>query len=667
LRLSEVSGAGGNSRIIAASCAHGCSAQEMTVTDPDKALSPLNADSSPSGSLLAKLRQELMGYPPFAQMQACDLDFLLARSRPHHYAPDELLVGPHSGVVKEVFFIRSGLVIGERGLAALSGGTFRYEPGELFPVSAAIAQRAVTATYRAAADTFVLALPIDAMQALAARSPPFSDFLNRRILEFLDLSRRALQEAYASQELDELSLETPLGELARQAPVSCAPATPLRQALSQMHQLHIGSMLVTDEGHKPLGILTRYDILGRVTLPALPLDTPISQVMVQPVHTLTHEHVALDAALLMSRHGIRHVPVTRGGVVVGMVSERDLFAMQRLSLKQVSTAIRSAADVGALRTAAQDIRRLARSLLGQGVHARQLTALVSHLNDVLTGRLLAIKALEHQIDLRRLCWLALGSEGRSEQTIATDQDNALILPDDITPIQRDAALRFARDVNASLDACGYPLCKGGVMAGEPACCLSLRQWRERFMHWIEHGAPQDLLNASIYFDFRPLAGDAAMAQGLRQEVGAAARRAPRFIKQLATNALRHGAPLNWMGAIASDDAGLIDLKLQGAAIFVDVARIYALSHGIGATGTRERLEAVGPLLGLAASEYDAWVGGFEFLQRLRLQIQLEGTATLQQPNHLRVASLNNIDRRILKESFRVARSLQQRLQLDYER
>ncbi len=637
------------------------------MTEPDKPLSQLSADLSPSSSLLANFRQELMRYPPFAQMPASDLDFFLKHTQQNYYAPGEVLLAPDSGVVKQLFFIRQGAVIGERGLAELSGGAFHYEPGELFPVSAALAQRAVTATYRAASDTFVLLLPLDAMQALAVLSPPFADFLNRRILKFLDLSRRALQVAYASQALAEQSLETPLGEVARQVPVTCTPATSLRQALSQMHQQRIGAMLVTDDECKPLGILTRYDILGRVTLPALPLDTPISQVMVQPVHTLTHEHTALDAALLMSQHGIRHVPVTRGGVAMGMVSERDLFAMQRLSLKQVNTSIRAAADVDTLKLLAQDIRRFAHSLLGQGVHARQLTALISHLNDVLTGRLLEIKALEYGLDLSHLCWLALGSEGRSEQTIATDQDNALILPDDTTPAQRDAALRFARDVNVSLDACGYPLCKGGVMAGEPACCLNLRQWRERFAHWIEHGAPHDLLNASIYFDFRPLAGDAGMAHSLRLKVSEAARGAPRFIKQLALNALGRSAPLNWMGSIASDDDGRIDLKLQGAAIFADAARIYALSHGVNATNTRERLEAVGPLLGLAASEYEAWVGGFEFLQTLRLRVQLEGTAPPQQPNHIRVESLNNIDRRILREAFRVARSLQQRLQLDYER
>jgi len=637
------------------------------VTEPDKPLSPLSADLSPSSSLLANFRQELMRYPPFAQMLASDLDFFLKHTQQNYYAPGEVLLAPDSGVVKQLFFIRQGAVIGERGLAEFSSGAFHYEPGELFPVSAALAQRAVTATYRAASDTFVLVLPLDAMQALAVLSPLFADFLNRRTLKFLDLSRRALQVAYASQALAEQSLETPLGEVAREAPVTCRPATPLRQALSQMHQQRIGSMLVTDDECKPLGILTRYDILGRVTLPALSLDTPISQVMVQPVHTLSHEHTALDAALLMSKHGIRHVPVTRGGVAVGMVSERDLFAMQRLSLKQVSTSIRSAADVDTLKLVAQDIRRFAHNLLGQGVHARQLTALISRLNDVLTARLLEIKAEEHGLDLRRLCWLALGSEGRSEQTIATDQDNALILPDDTTPEQRDAALRFGRDVNVALDACGYPLCKGGIMAGEPACCMLLRQWRERFAHWVEHGAPQDLLNASIYFDFRALAGDECMAHSLRREVSEAARGAPRFIKQLALNALGRSAPLNWMGSIASDDDGRIDLKLQGAALFVDAARIYALSHGVNATNTRERLEAVGPLLGLAASEYGAWVGGFEFLQTLRLRVQLEGTAPPQQPNHILLESLNNIDRRILREAFRIARSLQQRLQLDYDR
>jgi CBS domain-containing protein len=621
----------------------------------------------PPSSLLAALRPDLVRHPPFSQMTDEAVDFFLGHSQQRYYEPGETLLEPASGPVGEIFFIRQGAVTGVKGLAALSGGAFQYEVGDLFPLGAATARRAVTATYRSTADTFVLVLPAAAMNELAERSPEFADFLHRRITHFLELSRRALQVAYASQTLAEHSLETPLGELAGKAAVTCSPDTSLREALGQMQARRIGSMIVTGQGGTAEGILTRFDVLGRVALAGVALDAPIASVMVHPVHTLTVAHTAHDAALLMSRHGIRHVPVTRDGAVVGLVSERDLFAMQRLSLKNVSSSIRAAADVAALKQVAQEIRHFARNLLSQGVQARQLTALISHLNDVLTQRLLELKAPLHGIALDSVCWLALGSEGRSEQTVATDQDNALILPDGVTDAQRSAALAFGHDVNQALAECGYPLCRGGIMAGEPACCLTLREWRERFSRWIDHGAPEDLLNASIYFDLRPLAGNARLAQALQAEVLESARRTPRFLKQMALNALAHGAPINWLGGIDTDAAGTVDLKLQGTALFVDAARLYSLEHGVPATSTRERLDAVGARLGLASSEYEAWTGAFEFLQMLRLRIQLEGSAAADNPNRLQVSRLNDIDRRILKEAFRVARLLQQRLQLDYER
>jgi CBS domain-containing protein len=369
----------------------------------------------------------------------------------------------------------------------------------------------------------------------------------------------------------------------------------------------------------------------------------------------------------MSRHGIRHVPVTRNGAVTGMVSERDLFAMQRQSLKGVSTELRCARNLDELQAASKGIRRLTRSLLGQGVQARQLTTMISHLNDVLTERLLHLQADAHGIDLNRLCWLCLGSEGRGEQTIATDQDNALILANDTDPETREAVRTFAHSVNLVLETCGFPLCKGAIMAGEAACCLTLDEWHERFRHWIEQGLPEHLLNASIYFDFRPLAGDFSLADKLRKSVLQSASTTPRFLKQMALNALTRKVPLNWRGALDSDPQGLLDLKLRGTAIFVDAARIYSLAHGIQETNTQRRLEAVGLLLKLAKTEFDAWVTGFEFLQMLRLRLQLPSEGSEMPPNVIEVASLNDIDRRILRESIKVAHRLQQRLQLDYER
>ena len=622
---------------------------------------------TPSPGLLAALRTELQRHAPFSQMAAGDVDFFVSRSQQRYFAPGEVVQAPGSGAVRHVFLIRQGAVTGTKGVAEAAGGAIHYEAGDLFPLAAAVGGRAVTATYTAAEDTFVLALPVAAMQELAGRSAPFADFLHSRIGRFLELSRRAVQNAYATQALSEQSLETPLGLLARGQPVSCAPGTPLREALAQMHRRSIESILVCGAGGEVVGILTRRDVLGKVALAQVPLDTPVSAVMTSPVHTLSAQHTAEEAALLMARHGIRHVPVTQGGRLLGVVSERDLFALQRLSLKHVGTAIRSAEDEASLQAAAGDLRRLARNLLSQGVQARQLTALVSHLNDLVARRAVELLAAQHGLPLEQACWLALGSEGRGEQTVATDQDNALILPDGCGDVDRSRWLRLGDAVNRLLDACGYPLCRGGIMAGQADCCLAFGEWRERFGRWIDHGAPEDLLNASIFFDLRGVAGDLSLARRLQEEVLSNAAGTPRFLRQLAANALSHEPPLSWLGGIETDGAGSIDLKLQGTAIFVDAARVYALSQRVAATGTRERLEAAAPALGVPASESGAWVAGFEFLQLLRLRVQLGEAGRASSPNRVVVDSLHDVDRRILKESLRMARLLQQRLRLDYER
>lgn len=634
------------------------------------AASPPSSSLTPSVALLGHLRDELRRHPPFSQMAEPDVGELVARSREAYFAPGETVLGPEQGPVTCLYVLRRGAVTGRQGLAALSDTGFQYEAGDVFPVGAWVGQRAVTATYQATEDTFCLLVDGQAVQAVASRSPVFADFLNGRVMHYLDLSRRAVQAAYASQALAAQSLEAPLSQVARAPVLTCPPDTPLSGALSTMHDQHVGSMLVVD-GHGHLqGILTRHDILGRVALAQAPLDTPIEAVMSRPVHALTVDDTAQDAVLLMSRHGIRHVPVTDAGRVVGLVSERDLFAMQRMSLKQVGTALREARDIAALQAASQDIRRLARNLLGQGIQARQLTQLVSHLNDVLTMRLVALTAQRLGRDLRRACWLALGSEGRCEQTIATDQDNGLVFDSQDPEADRPAWLSFAREVNEALASCGFPLCRGEVMAMNPRWCLSAREWCERFDDWIEHGGPQDLLHASIFFDFRPLAGEASLVRPMRELVSRRARAVPRFLKQMAEVALQHRPPLNWLGGIdATTEEGrrLVDLKLQGTAVFVEAARIYALAHGVEATSTRARFEGVARAINVEATESEAWVEGFEFLQMLRLRSQVDAGGADGLPNRLDLATLNDIDRRILKEVFRVARRLQQRLELDYLR
>jgi CBS domain-containing protein len=621
-----------------------------------------------SHSLVQNLRQQLMQGLPFSKMAQKDVDFFLTASSEAYFAPKEVILSPADGAPQFLYLIRQGRVSGRRDIPGIEETAFLLDAGSLFSIGSAFANRPVSTTYSAVDDCFCLLFPVEAMRQLASQSIPFSEFLNNRIWGLLQESRIALRNAFASQALAEQSLESRVGDLALKKPLTIGPNKSLREALTLIDEKKVGSILIVEDQHTILGILTRYDVLSRVTLSDLDLSTPISAVMTPDVKTLTVDDTAEMAGLLMSRFHIRHLPVLDRGELVGIISERDLFSLQRLSLSNISSAIRGTDDLAQLKKCADDIRTFARNLLGQGVQARQLTTLISHLNDVLTVRLIEIYAAKHQLNMTQFAWIALGSEGRSEQTIATDQDNALVFSDSATESQREVYLRFAGEVNQALNECGYPLCKGNIMASNPELCLTQHEWLTRFSRWIEQGNPQDLLNASIFFDFRVLAGNPDLLIPLKDYVRTKAAATPRFIKLMAENSLNIRVPLNWFGAIEPkeiDGQKTIDLKMQGTAIIVDVARIYSLAFGIEAINTRERLAAIGRALNVPESESASWITAFEFLQTLRLAAQIGEAKIGGNPNVIDIEKLNIVDRSILKEALSKVRSLQQHLQLDY--
>jgi CBS domain-containing protein len=623
-----------------------------------------------SPSLVQNLRQQVMQRLPFSEMAIAEVDFFLTSCSEVYFAPNEILLTPADGPPAYLYLIRQGRVSGKRVNPGLVETVFEMEPGDLFSLSASLAARPVAATYTAITDCFCLRLPAVALAALSNRSQAFRDFANNRVWMLLEQSRQAMRHSLASKALHEQSLESRLGDLIQRVPIVTHPQTSLREALTLVHEKQVGSVLITEDGQEILGILTRDDVLSRVTLAGLSLDTPISAVMSKNVKTLTVDDTAEQAAVMMTRFRIRHVPILEQGRIVGCISERDLFSLQRLSFDTISSAVRMAEDVSALQECAANIRKFARSLLGQGVKARQLTFLISHLNDVLTSRLVMLLAHQHGLDTDDFAWIALGSEGRSEQTIATDQDNALIYVDRGEAALKDRYLSFARQVNEALDACGYPLCKGNIMASNPMLCLTQQEWRNRFAHWVEHGHPEDVLNAGIFFDFRSLVGNDQLLKVLRSEVTEMTATKPRFLKLMAEAALRNTVPLNWLGSLDTkkiDNKPVIDLKMQGTAIVVEVARIYALAHRIEALNTQERLAALGRLAGVPKKESMAWIAAFQYLQTLRLSIQLDGGMLGDNPNALDVETLNAVDRTILKGSMAHIRSLQQRLELDYAR
>jgi len=315
------------------------------------------------------------------------------------------------------------------------------------------------------------------------------------------------------------------------------------------------------------------------------------------------------------------------------------------------------------------LRDLQSELADKGLGGDIMTRLISLGNDRLSMRIIELTAARHRLPPVDWCWLALGSEGRHEQTFVTDQDNGLIFH--ATDAREAEAMRtlflpFAQEANQQLAACGFKLCSGQIMAGNPDWCLSFDEWRERFIDWVRRPEPAALLNASIFFDLRPLVGKLDLGERLRKLLLGLTTDTPSFLYLMAENALQAQPPLNFRGEVAVEEGETLDLKKYASRIFVDAARIFALASGARAVHTAERLRDAGGLVGLSGAEVAAMKAAFAHILRLRLTQQLaDRAAGLEEGSGLDPTSLHDVDRAILRESLRQARRLQQRLKLNY--
>jgi CBS domain-containing protein len=616
-----------------------------------------------SAALLKEVVEFLRRHPPFDVVAIAALSAFARRAALGYFAKGEPIVRANAGVSDTLFVIQQGQV--EARAPDGRFGELAFGPGEAFPIDAVAGARPTTLDYVAARDTFAYAFDADAVARLADHSAAFKRYCTHRLDALLE--RAAVGAATSIGAVSDHPMLHPLGSIIRRDPVTCAGDCSLQDALALMARLRIGAMIITDAAAHPIGIFTERDLVRIAASGSLELGRSIIDYVSRDLVMLSPTALATEAALAMAERAIRHVLVVAEGRLVGIVSASDLFALQRRTMAQVADSIALAATEGDLVRAAGEIRALADSLLAQGIGARNLTSLIVVLNDRLTQRILDLAVDRHGLRDVQLCWLALGSEGRQEQTIATDQDNAVIFagpPGEGEDATRARLLPFATEVNHTLDRCGFPLCKGNIMAGNPDLCLPVAVWRARFEEWMHAISPDALLRSMIFFDFRAIWGDRRLAEQLRGWLSEAAQGRALFQRTLAEVALRARAPIGFFGEFVTGGvaASTIDLKLQGTRIFVDVARVFALHFGIGATSTVERLQMTGIRLGIPPDAIEAAVDAFHFLQMLRLRQQRRDPSM---PNSINPADLNELERRILKESLQRARAMQQRLALDY--
>lgn len=520
------------------------------------------------------------------------------------------------------------------------------EEGDCFGHPSIINRGAPSATVTAESALTAHRVPAEVFRQLL-RNTDFAEFFLK------DLGERLRQVAGSGSSSLGGELTTAIGELGLRPLVRVKPTDTVGDAARAMCAARDDVAIVSSD---PPGIITDHDFQVKVLAADLGADTPVAQVMSPDLKTLSADMPVHSALLFMLEERIHHLPVERDGEIIGLVSATDLLRHQTRNPLYLSRQLENVEDPAALATYSLDAAAMVERLFNGGLKVAQVGRIFASVNDTLMRRLLRLAEQQLGPAPCPYAWLVFGSEGRMEQALITDQDNALVYAE-AGPENAAYFARLARVVVDHLITAGFPPCPGGYMATN--WCKPLSEWLEIMTGWVQRPTPQSLMMVGIFFDFRAVAG--TLSTEPLEDVIAGANDNQIFMAHLARQSLGFRPPLNLFRRIQADD-GLVDLKTGGIAPIVAAGRVFGIAAGTRTRPTRSRFEAAMGA-GLVSEDLGQTViETYRFLLALRLRDQL---ATLRQggapDNRIRLKGLSSLEYRHLKDAFGVIRELQERV------
>jgi CBS domain-containing protein len=461
------------------------------------------------------------------------------------------------------------------------------------------------------------------------------------------------------------------------APLAAPPVfSDVRESVSRgaalMTARGAGALVVTAAG-EPVGLVTDHDIRSRLVAAGLADDSPLHAIMSAPLVAIVANALVYEAILAMREKNVDHLLVRdEKGRVAGIVRNRDLLLFHRYSLAVLTQEVRHAASPEAIASARSGLPRLVKVLVEGGAKARNITRAVTAVTDAVVLRLLELAEAEFGPPPSRFAFLALGSQGREEQTLATDQDHAIVFED--VPVEHEAAahahfLKVGKFVSDGLTLAGCPPCPGEIMAATPRWCQPLRTWKAYFAEWLRTAEPKDILGLKIFFDFRTVFGEAELARELRRHIDAILAKEPPFLLHYAHYTLQYKAPLSFFGHIVLEEGkgGQRTFNIKDALMpVVNFARLYAFKNGVADVNTVDRVHALLELGVIRESLHDEAVKVYDYLMQLRLAHQVRALDRGTAPgNDIEPRELTHIEESLLKQAFAQIGNIQKKISFDF--
>lgn len=542
--------------------------------------------------------------------------------------------------------------------------------GSVFGALAIIRDSKSSLTVEAIEDTFCFLLTKESFSKLLQSHPGFSQYY-----------LKTFSESYIKKSFSELRKEklTPktegalylftvkVNDIIRKRPEFISPVDSIRNAARRMTNMGIGSLLIKDEYGKPAGIVTDKDLRSKVVAEGLSYSTPVEEIMSSPVETIEAGKVCFDALLSMMSKQIHHLAVEDEGKIIGIITSHDILVIQGESPVYLFKEITNQNNIERLYELSMRVPLVVRPLIEEGAKANNITRMITVLNDLILDRILTLMQEELGPPPVPFCWLVMGSEGRKEQTFRTDQDNALVYQDPKNEQEAQAAAeyfkKFGQEAINHLVKCGYPLCKGGNMASNPKWCQPLSVWKKYFHNWISVPEPEEVLNSTIFFDFRPAYGHLELGFKLRDYLNILVRGKDMFLRYLAQDCFRTKPPIsffkNFLVERDGEHKNRLDIKARGLVPFWDFARVMALRNGIDETNTLGRMEQLRKGGHMPEDLFKKARESYEFQMQLRFLNQLSLMEAGEEPhNYINPAELSDLEKQTLKGAFSIISNLQ---------
>lgn len=456
-------------------------------------------------------------------------------------------------------------------------------------------------------------------------------------------------------------------------PITCDTHTSIKVASLIMSRNKVGSIVIT-ERKQPIGIITDKDLRNKIATGHHDISEDVEAIMSTPVITFPPSITVAEAQIAMLKHSISHLCITKDGTVnselIGILSEHDIIVIHGNNPSVLIKEIKRASSAEQLQHIREKAQVLLKNYIEQHIPISFISNIISAINETITKRIINLSISEIGAEPpTTFAWLAIGSQGRKEQLLFTDQDNALVYEDVSNDEEvKSYFLELAKAINDKLHIVGFELCPANMMASNPKWCLSVSQWKVQFENWITKPDEDKIMLCNIFFDYDMVYGNQDLVNNMSDSIFKAIDSYEIFLNFMGRNALKNPPPLSFFRNFLVEDSGehkdQFDIKARAIMPLVDAARLLILSENIkDVNSTIARYQKLAELEPQNKDLYDSCINAFRILLRFRTQ---QGLKHHDSGRFVDVDSLSKANRLKLKGCFKPVKDIQELIKVRFK-